>query len=113
MPSRDLQAVLDAAVDAVILIDHAGLITGFSRSAERLFGYTGADVLGQDVKLLIPELTVGGPDNYLERTGDCEPLEVGHEVEGRRRDGSFFPALFSAGKISDAESPQVVGFVRD
>ena len=48
-------ALMDAAVDAIIIIDAAGLIRRFNRSAENMFGYREADVIGDNVKLLMPE----------------------------------------------------------
>ena len=67
MPSSELQAVMDAAVDAVILIDHTGLVTAFNRSAERLFGYSASEILGRNVRSLMPEPYHTAHDAYLER----------------------------------------------
>src|SRR5262245_2987024 len=100
MPSREIEALLDAAVDAVVMIDHRGVITVFNRSAERLFGYTEAEIVGQNVSVLMPAPWREGHDGYLERyarTGIPHIIGVGREVEGLRKDGSRFPAFLSVG----------------
>lgn len=107
---------MDAAVDAVILIDHAGLIMGFNRSAEQLFGYTGTDMLGRNVSMLMPEPYRSAHDGHLKRyaeTGIPHIIGVGRDVQARRQDGSVFPAFLSVGRIAEADPPRFVGFVRD
>ncbi|HWC31442.1 MAG TPA: PAS domain S-box protein, partial [Dehalococcoidia bacterium] len=59
--------MLDVAVDAVIIIDHRGIIEAFNRSAEKLFGYLGAEVLGTNVSRLKPEPHRGQHDRHLDR----------------------------------------------
>jgi two-component system, LuxR family, sensor kinase FixL len=116
MPSSQLKAVMDAAVDAVILIDHAGRIGAFNRSAERLFGYTAAELQGKNVSVLMPEPHRGSHDAYLARyaaTGVPHIIGVGRDVEARRKDGTIFPAHLSVGRVAGAEPAQFVGFVRD
>jgi two-component system, LuxR family, sensor kinase FixL len=116
MPSREIEALLDAAVDAVVMIDHRGTITVFNRSAERLFGYTEAEVLGQNVSVLMPAPWREEHDGYLERyarTGIPHIIGVGREIEGQRKDGSRFPAFLSVGRVAQSEPPRFVGFVRD
>ncbi|MEJ1961664.1 MAG: PAS domain S-box protein [Gammaproteobacteria bacterium] len=116
MPANEIQALLDAAVDAVVLIDHRGCITTFNRSAERLFGYAAEELLGQNVSILMPAQDRAGHDSYLERyaqTGIPHIIGVGREVEGRRKDGSLFPAFLSVGRVAGADPPRFVGFVRD
>jgi len=116
MPSREIEALLDAAVDAVIMIDHRGTISVFNRSAERLFGYAADEVVGQNVKVLMPAPWRAEHDGYLERyarTGIPHIIGVGREVEGQRKDGSRFPAFLSVGRVADSDPPRFVGFVRD
>jgi len=116
MPANEIQALLDAAVDAVVMIDHRGHISAFNRSAERLFGYTADELRGQNVKVLMPEPYRKEHDNFLERyahTGVPHIIGVGREVEGQRKDGSRFPAFLSVGQVANADPPRFVGFVRD
>lgn len=116
MPSREIEALLDAAVDAVVMIDHRGTISVFNRSAERLFGYSEAEVVGQNVSMLMPRPWRDEHDGYLARyarTGIPHIIGVGREVEGQRKDGSRFPAFLSVGRVADSDPPRFVGFVRD
>jgi two-component system sensor kinase FixL len=116
MPSNELQALLDAAVDAVVMIDHRGTVTAFNRSAERLFGYEASELLGQNVNLLMPSPYREEHGLYLdryERTGIPHIIGVGRQVEGLRKDGSRFPAFLSVGRVAHSDPPRFVGFVRD
>jgi two-component system sensor kinase FixL len=116
MPSNEFLAVMDAAIDGVILIDHAGRIAAFNRSAERLFGWTAAEVQGRNVSVLMPEPERGAHDAYLARylqTGIAHIIGVGRELQAQRRDGSCFPIHLSVGRVAGADPPQFVGFVRD
>jgi two-component system sensor kinase FixL len=115
-PSSELQALLDAAVDAVIFIDHRGTIRVFSPSAQRMFGYSAAEALGQNVTLLMDEADRAQHDAYLERyrrTGVPHIIGLGREVQARRKDGSRFPALLSVGQVAGADPPQFIGFMQD
>ena len=107
---------MDAAVDAVVLIDHRGVIHAFNHSAERLFGYLAAEVIDQNVRMLMPEPYRSAHDEYLERyaaTGIPHIIGVGREVEARHKDSTTFPAFLSVGRVADTDPPRFVGFVRD
>jgi len=85
-PSPDLQGLLDAAVDAIVIIDHRGAVQQFSCSAEQLFGYRREEVLGQNVSLLMPEPMRTAHDEYRSRyTATREPHIIGR---GREVDAS-------------------------
>jgi two-component system, LuxR family, sensor kinase FixL len=116
MPANEIQALLDAAVDGIVMIDHRGTISAFNRSAERLFGYESAELLGKNVRVLMPEPWRSEHDGYLERygrTGVPHIIGVGREVEGLRKDGTRFPAFLSVGLVANSAPPRFVGFVRD
>ena len=89
-----LQSIFDSAVDGIIVIDAKGLIKAFNPAAERLFGYTAGEVLGENVKVLMPRPDFEQHDryiaNYLE-TGIPRIIGTGREVRGRRKDGTTFP----------------------
>jgi two-component system, LuxR family, sensor kinase FixL len=116
MWSSELQALMDAAVDAVILIDDRGRIGGVNLSARRLFGFSVDELLGKDVGMLMPEPYRSSHDSYLARyadTGIPHIIGVGREVEAQRKDGSIFPAFLTVGRVPGADPPRFVGFVRD
>jgi two-component system, LuxR family, sensor kinase FixL len=114
--NADLQALLDACVDAVVIIDHRGNIETFNRAACRIFGYADSEVVGRNVSMLMPEPDSGRHDQYLERflqTRDPHVIGIGRDVVARRRDGSQFPAALSVGEIAGGPAPRFVGFLHD
>jgi two-component system sensor kinase FixL len=116
MPANVLQAVMDAAVEAIILIDRRGIVSAFNRSAERLFGYTATEILGQNVKILMPEPYRSAHDDYLARYAESRIphiIGVGREVEAMRSDGSVFPAFLSVGEVAGDGAHRYVGLIRD
>jgi two-component system sensor kinase FixL len=111
-----LQSILDTIPDAMIVIDERGVMQSFSAAAERLFGYAAADMLGKNVKLLMPSFYREGHDGYLERylrTGEKRIIGVGRVVVGERRDGSTFPMELSVGEMRSSDQRFFTGFVRD
>jgi two-component system sensor kinase FixL len=111
-----IDALLDAAVDAIVIIDQRGLIQRFNRAAETLFGYRETEVRGQNVSLLMPEPHRSRHDGYLERyarTGEAAVIGRGREELGLHRDGGTFPMLLSVGEIKQAGLQGYVGIIRD
>jgi two-component system sensor kinase FixL len=107
---------MDAAVEAIILIDRNGVISGFNRSAERLFGYTAAEAMGQNVRVLMPEPMRSAHDSYLERYAETHIphiIGVGREIDALRKDGSLFPAFLSVGEVRGEGPHRYVGIIRD
>jgi two-component system sensor kinase FixL len=110
------RAVVDAAEDAFVVIDARGQIESFNRSAERLFGFTSGEVIGQNVKMLMLEDEAKRHDGYLERfsrTSERRIIGIGREVEGRRKDGRTFPLHLAVTEISVDGQPRFVGTLRD
>jgi len=115
-PEEELRALLDAAVDAIIVIDSRGRIETFSKAGEQMFGYSAGEILGKNVNLLMPEPDRSAHDGYLRRyelTGEARIIGIGRDVQARRRDGTVFPASLAVGRISGAGPPRFVGFIRD
>ena len=111
-----LQSILDTVPDAMIVIDDKGAMQSFSAAAERLFGWSGAEVLGQNVDRLMPAPYHAAHDSYLTRyltTGERRIIGIGRVVVGQRRDGSTFPMELSVGEMRVAERRFFTGFVRD
>ncbi|MBS0297091.1 MAG: PAS domain S-box protein [Proteobacteria bacterium] len=110
-----LRSILDTVPDAMVVIDDHGLITSFSRAAERLFGHTAEEVVGRNVSLLMPSPYREAHDSYLERyatTGERRIIGIGRVVVGLRKDGSTFPMELSVGEVAGADR-FFTGFVRD
>lgn len=112
----ELEAVLDAAVDAVVVIDALGFIETFNRAAERLFGYPATEVLGQNVSVLMPEPHQSRHDAYLGhhlQTGQRKVIGRGREMTARRKDGTLFPVFLSVGRVASPGKPRFVGLMSD
>ena len=113
---QQLQAVLDAAVDAVVVIDHRGHIQLANRATETLFGWRAAELAGRDVGLLMGEPHRSAHAGYIRRylaTGTARVIGIGRDVQARHRDGRCFPVRLSIGQVAGAEPPQFVGFIHD
>jgi two-component system sensor kinase FixL len=106
---------MDAALDAVIVMDHRGRITACNRAASRLFGYAESEMIGNNVGLLMPEPYRSSHDDYLARykaTGVPHIIGIGREMHGARKDGSVFPMFLSVGRV-EGDPPRFVGIIRD
>src|SRR5262245_56466172 len=93
MIAAEFQALLDAAVDAIVVIDEQAHILTFNRAAERMFGYTAADVVGKNVDMLMGEPYHSQHGQYVSRyvaTGEPHIIGKGREVEARRANGEVF-----------------------
>jgi two-component system sensor kinase FixL len=111
-----LKSILETVPDAMIVIDEQGLMQSFSSAAERLFGYVAADVLGQNVKMLMPSPYREEHDGYLGRylhTGERRIIGIGRVVVGERKDGSTFPMELSVGEMRSDNRRFFTGFIRD
>ena len=111
-----LRSILETVPDAMIVIDDHGLMQSFSAAAQRLFGYTPEQVLGRNVKMLMPEPYRAQHDGYLDRyhqTGERRIIGIGRVVVGERKDGSTFPMELSVGEMRTGEHRFFTGFVRD
>ena len=112
-----LRSILDTVPDAIITIDGQGTIESFSPAAARLFGYAEREVIGKNVKMLMPSPYREMHDGYLEAyrsTGIKHIIGIGRVVVGLRRDGSTFPMELAVGEVAaTAERRLFTGFVRD
>jgi two-component system CheB/CheR fusion protein len=109
-----LSAIMDTAPNAIITIDGRGIIRSFNRAAEATFGYSAAEAVGSNVRLLMPSPYCEEHDGYIERYHRTrEPRMIGkrREVRGRRRDGTVFPLEVALTAVDDMDL--YVGIVRD
>jgi two-component system sensor kinase FixL len=109
MFSADALALMEAAVDAVIVIDNRGCIQAVNDSTHRMFGFRSDELLGKDVRLLIPETDRSAQEGV---TANHFPIGTA-KLTGRRADGTFFPASLSVGLVPRSAPPRFVGLVRD
>ena len=113
-----LQSLIDTTQDAVISIDRQGRVVLFNPSAERIFGYTKAEIQGQKVNLLMAEPYASEHGNYIaqyEQTGERRAIGRILTVEARRKNGEIFPIELSITEVTNDESEEVhcAAFIRD
>ena len=96
-----LRALLDTAVDGIVIMDATGSVITFNPACERLFGFSAEEVIGQNVKMLMPPVYSEEHDQYLQNYNETrEPriIGIGREVFAQRKDGSTFPVRLSVGE---------------
>jgi two-component system, LuxR family, sensor kinase FixL len=111
-----LQSVLDTVPDATVVIDPDGTMTSFNRAAMRQFGYVQGEVIGQNVRMLMPTPYRERHDGYLHRyltTGERRIIGIDRVVVGRRKDGSTFPMTLAVAETRTDGKVSFTGFIRD
>jgi len=111
-----LRSILSTVPDAMVIIDARGTILSFSAAAERMFGYAEAEVIGENVSMLMPSPDRERHDGYLDhylRTGERRIIGIGRVTTARRRDGFTFPIDLSIGEAEGPDGRIFTGFVRD
>ena len=110
------RAIVNSAVDAIVVIDAHGTVEEFNPAAERLFGYTAAEVTGRNVDMLMPSPYRDEHDTYLARylaTGRAKIIGLGREVQGRRKNCSMFPLHLSVGEMTIGGERKFTGILHD
>lgn len=111
-----LRSILETIPDAMIVIDEAGRVQSFSAAAQRMFGYVSGEIVGQNVKRLMPSSYREQHDGYLHRyrkTGERRIIGIGRIVVGERKDGSTFPMELAVGEMRSGDERYFTGFIRD
>ena len=111
-----LQSILETAPDAIIVIDDRGIIESYSSAAQRLFGFTAEEAVGQNVRILMPSPYQERHDGYLRHyleTGERRIIGIGRVVVGQRKDGTTFPMELAVGEVMASGRRLFTGFIRD
>lgn len=111
-----LRAVLDNVLDGIITIDELGTISSFNPAASRIFGYLPSEVIGENVKMLMPEPYRNEHDTYLKsfsQTGIKKIIGIGREVVGLRKDETTFPMYLAVSTVMIDGHTIFIGIVRD
>ena len=111
-----LRSILDTVPEAMIVIDANGSVTSFSAAAAQLFGYRPEEVVGQNVKMLMPAPYRGEHDGYIGhylRTGEARIIGYGRVVKGLTKDGAIFPMELAVGEARSDGQRIFTGFIRD
>jgi two-component system, LuxR family, sensor kinase FixL len=111
-----LRAIVETAVQAIVIIDERGRIESVNPATQRLFGWTAAELIGRNVHVLMPEPDHSQHDGYLERylrTGERRVIGIGREVRALRKDGTTFPADLSIGEFFIRGQRHFTGILRD
>ncbi len=113
---QELKTILDTVVDGILTIDEKGNLRQLNKSAEKMFGYPSQEVVGKNVKMLMPEPYASEHDNYLKsyaETGAAKIIGIGREVIGLKKDGSTFPMELGVSEMVNDEGRQFVGITKD
>ena len=111
-----LDSILETVPDAMIVIDERGLILSFSAAAERMFEYSEAELLGENISTLMPSPDRERHDQYLESylaTGERRIIGIGRITTARRRSGAAFPIDLHVGEARAGAEKVYTGFIRD
>jgi PAS domain S-box-containing protein len=108
--------IIDGSVDTIITIDQRGTVLSFNLAGEKLFGYRAPEVLGQNVKMLMPEPYHSEHDGYLQNYRDTQEkkiIGIGREVEAKKKDGTIFPMDLAVSEVIIEEQILYSGIIRD
>lgn len=111
-----LKSILDTVLDATVVSTRDGTIVSFNAAAVRQFGYLEREVIGQNLRILMPEPYRAEHDGYMQRyltTGEKRIIGIDRVVVGRRKDGSTFPMKLAVGETRSGGETFFTGFIRD
>ena len=110
------RSILESAADGIIVIDERGKIELFNPTAERIFGYSESEMVGENIKMLLPSPEQEEHDGYLAkylRTGERHVIGSSRELRGIRKDGTIFPLDLSVSESNTGGNRKFTGMVRD
>ena len=115
-PETELDAILNTIVDGVIVINHIGNIEKYNPACEKIFGHAAAEVIGKNIKCLMPDPYQIEHDVYLSNyksSGTAKIIGIGRDVQGLRKDGTVFPMYLSVGELPREGARAFIGIIRD
>ncbi|MDA0341761.1 MAG: PAS domain S-box protein [Proteobacteria bacterium] len=113
---EQMRAIVNTVVDGIVTIDTKGTVETFNPAAERIFGYAADEVIGQNVKLLMPNPYHDAHDGYLSayiETDDAKIIGIGRQVQGKRKDGTTFSMELAVSEMEAGGRRMFTGIVRD
>jgi PAS domain S-box-containing protein len=111
-----LQSIISTAIDGIITIDDGGHIESINQAAANQFGYIPKDVIGQNIKVLMPEPYHSEHDSYLSnyiKTKEPKIIGIGREVTGLKKDGSVFPFRLAVSEVILNDKIIFTGIIHD
>lgn len=111
-----LEAIFNTVIDGIITISRKGLIESINPAAANLFGYDSSEVIGHNIKVLMPEPYHHQHDGYIKNyqtTRQKKIIGIGREVKGRRKDGSIFPFFLSVSEVKLEDKVIYTGIIHD
>ena len=111
-----IRAVIENVNEGIIVIGEGDAVATFNPAAEQIFGYSGEEIIGQNISLLIPDHNQGLHDNYLrnpDKTQKFSALGVAREVVGRRKNGTQFPLELKTNEVRIASGKLFIASARD
>jgi PAS domain S-box-containing protein len=111
-----LRAILDSTMDAIVTMDERGLIESVNPATEKMFGCSAGELVGQNVKMLMPPPHRDEHDDYLARhvhTGEKRIIGISREVQARRKDGLSFPVDLAVSEFHVQGQRRFIGTIRD
>ena len=114
--SAILAAILDTAVDAIVTINSEGVVLHVNHAFQKMFGFLPAEVIGQNVSMLMPEPDRSSHDRYLQQyhsTRHASIIGIGRQVMGQRKDGSMIPVDLAVSEVKIGDQVLYTGILRD
>lgn len=111
-----IRSIVENVIDAIITINSRGIVQTFNPAAERIFGYTANEIIGENVNSIVPEPYKNSHDEYIQRylaTGENEIIGKTREISGERKDKTIFPLELSVSQMKLGKETAFIGILRD
>jgi len=111
-----LKAIINVSISGFVVINDRRVVELFNPAAEKIFGYAAAEVIGNNVNMLMPEPYHGRHNGYVQnylKTGQRKIIGIGREVRGLRKDGSSFPMDLAVSEMQIGDERKFVGLIND